>query len=46
MIRAVLTGVKSDATEAKKYRELVAMWKVSPSLSKKLAAEMEYSSDK
>ncbi len=46
MIRALFTGAKPEREDRNRYEELVKMWKVSPVLSKYLAAEMEYSKDK
>ena len=46
MIRALFTGAKPEREDRNRYEELVNMWKVSPVLSKYLAAEMEYSKDK
>jgi hypothetical protein len=46
MIRALFTGAKPEREDRHRYEELVNMWKVSPVLSKYLAAEMEYSKDK
>ena len=46
MIRALFTGAKPERKDRNRYEELVNMWKVSPVLSKCLAAEMEYSKDK
>ena len=46
MIRALFTGAKPEREDRNRYEELVNMWKVSPVLSKFLAAEMEYSKDK
>ena len=46
MIRALFTGAKPEREDRNRYEELVNMWKVSPVLSKYLAAEMEYSTDK
>lgn len=46
MIRALFTGAKPEREDRKRYEELVNMWKVSPVLSKYLAAEMEYSKDR
>jgi hypothetical protein len=46
MIRARFTGAKPEREDRNRYEELVNMWKVSPVLSKYLAAEMEYSKDK
>ena len=45
MIRALFTGAKPEREDRKRYEELVNMWKVSPVLSKYLAAEMEYSKE-
>lgn len=45
MIRALFTGAKPEREDRNRYEELVNMWKVSPVLSKYLAAEMEYSKE-
>jgi hypothetical protein len=33
MIRAVKTGTTADAAEARKYDEMLALWKVKPALA-------------